>query len=89
MVLFRLGSVGSGVTEKKLKLQEFLVNFLFGAILGAPMGFGIWAGCVRGEFLFHRTNWYNSYSAAWLFMGGGAFLGGILFALYKGPKGYW
>jgi hypothetical protein len=75
--------------EKRFNFQEFVVNFLFGARLGAPMGFGIWAASVRGELLFHGSNWYNSYTAACLFIGGGAFLGGLFFALYKGSRGYW
>jgi hypothetical protein len=71
--------------EKKFNLQEFIVHFLFGAILGTPMGFGIWAASVRGELL-HGSNLYNSYPAACLFIGGSAFLGGLLFVLYKGPR---
>jgi len=74
--------------DKKLKLQEFIVNFLVGAILGGPMGFGIWASFVKGN-LMHGSNRFNSYPAACFFIGGGAFLGGLLLAFYKGPRGYW
>jgi hypothetical protein len=75
--------------EKKFNLLEFVVHFLFGAVLGAPVGFCIWAASVRGELMHGCNCLINTYPAAYLFIGGGAFLGGIFFALYKGPRGYW
>jgi hypothetical protein len=74
--------------KEKFGLIEFLLNFLIGAALGAPNGFLIWANFVKHSFL-DRSNSGNSYLCACLFIGGGAFLGGLLFALYKGHRGYW
>lgn len=75
--------------EKKCNLLEFVVHFIFGAVLGAPVGFCFWAASVRGELMHRSSSLLNTYPAACLFIGGSAFLGGIFFALYKGPRGYW
>ena len=85
--------------EKNFDFLEFFLNFLLGAILGGAFGFGIYAsigrpGLIRYWLLFrvfHFDTWdlYYSYPAASLFVGGGALIGGVLFALYKGPRGYW
>ena len=71
--------------EKRFNSQEFIVHFLFGTILGTPMGFGIWTASVIGELL-RGGNFFNSYPAAYLFIGGSAFLCGLFFVLYKGPR---
>ena len=73
------------MTEKKCNLQEFIVHFLFGAILSTPMGFGTWAAAVE-DGLLNGSNRFNSYTAACFFIGGSAFLGGLSFVLYKPPR---
>ena len=83
--------------EKTFNSLEFLLSFILGAIAGAGLGFYAWVRKIQFFpfsyilSLFGLDSWslLYSYPAAYLFIGGGALVGGLLFALYKGPRRFW
>jgi len=75
--------------ENKFEFREFIISFLIGAILGALLGFGIWVKWMWEIDIWFKTKLLYSYPTANLFIEGGAVVGGLVSAFYKGSQKYW